>query len=570
MKIVCSCLSIVFSVTLLAATAAQTTADVDRIPVPNGGELVTIFQSSNGKRIPIVSYLKDTLGDEDPTNDRLRQVWILTHKRQSLARHALAAIPFLYTRLPSSLPPPGRVPRPVLDLGKPYESTVGGALQQILQVIALDPMGTPYRAATRSYRLNLAQQRELRVIEAVAALEPQTADSEIRAVRSRLLLSSRLLGGLVSDANLDLVHQKEAVRSEEMRGRNWELLRQQAERNNLIFEPLRIGGGLVSHALLSVPKRGDPPKEFHGRFLKIANPWNNPAFLKTKPESDNIPLALYSLEHPKVPYLLADMRHNSAPRRREVARRAIQDTAIGILGFSRFASLEYFAASWFWDFVSNRRGATNNRSWRLRSYAELRHKLTIDTTLDPTLRAELVQRTASLAINPLEDRIGIDAEIARVQYEALRQRAEHPKGLSMLLERNRQDEAALIARGFRRRTTTEALRILSFGLYKTHSKTNSAMLAAIDRHRRIQSHTRHLEERLAAGPMTDVTGDLAEIRHSARELGRLANPSDTATRKLLVRVALQTNDSTTKTDLLQTITDSRLTIANTEPNHNQK
>jgi hypothetical protein len=550
MNIVLICTSIVFSVTLLAQHADS---NIERIPVPNGGELVTVFQSAAGKRVPVVSYLKDTLGDEDPTNDRLRQVWILTHKRQSAARHALAAIPFFYTRLPSSPPPPGRVPSPVLDLGKPYESTVGGALQQILQVMALDPMGTPYRAATRSYRMNRNQHRELRVAEASAALEPLTSDSEIRAVRSRLLLSSRLLGGLVSDANLDLVHEKEAIRTEEMRGRNWELLRQQAERNNLVFEPLRIGGGSVSHALLSVPRDTDAPKQFHRRFLKISNPWNNPSFLNTNPNRENVPLALYSLEHPKVPYLLADMRDNYAPRRREVARRAVQDTAIGILGFSRFATLEYFAATWLWDFISNRRGAANNRSWRLRSYAELRHKLNIDNSLDPELREDLIRRTSSLAINPLEDRHSIDAEIARVQHQALVQRAADPKGLSLMLERNRQNEAALISRSFHRRTTAEAMRFLTLGLYNPQAKTTAAMLDAIDRHRRIGYHKRRLEELLAAGPMTDVTSDLAEVSHSIRELNRLISPADTATRNLLVRVAAQTQNSSSRTELLNAI-----------------
>jgi hypothetical protein len=551
-----TCVSIAFSVTLLASPADLDRPRVERTPVPNGGELVTVFQSSGDREFPIVSYLRDTLGDDDPANDRIRQVWILTHKRQSLVRHALAAIPFFYTRLPSTPPPPGRVPRPVLDLGKPYDSTVGGAAQQILQVIALDPLGTPFRATTRSYRLNRAQHRELRLIEAAAALATQASDSEIRAVRSRLLLSSRLLGGLVSDENLDLVHEKDRIRSEEMRGRNWELLRQQAERNHLVFEPLRIGDGPIAHALLSVPQNTEPPKQFHGRFLKISNPWTSPAFLKSHSEKSTVPVALYSLEHPKVPYLLADMRNSSAPRRREMTRRAIQDTTIGILGYSRFAHLEYFAATWLWDFISNRRGATNNRSWRLRSYAELRQKLSTDTNLDPTLRQDLIRRTSSLAINPLEDRLGIDAEIARVQHASLVQRAVDPKGLAILLERNRQNEAALISRSFHRRTTSEAIRLLSLGLYRSQAQTTSSMLEAIDRHRRIQTYTRSLEELLAAGPMTDVTGNLAEMLHTVRELGRLVGPADTAARELLLRVAAQTKDPAAKMDLLSSVPDA--------------
>jgi hypothetical protein len=278
------------------------------------------------------------------------------------------------------------------------------------------------------------------------------------------------------------------------------------------------------------------------------------------------------LEHPKIPYLLADMRDNYAPRRREVARRAIQDTAVGIFGFSRFAHLEYFAASWAWNFASNRRGANNNRSWRLRSYAELRQKLSTDSMLDPTLRADLLRRTSSLAINPLEDRIGIDAQIARVQHEALLQYAQDPRGMSLLLERNRQDEAALISRSFHRRTAVEALRILSFGAYRKRAPTSALMLAAIDRHRRILKHTRYLEEVLAAGPVTDVATDLPTLRHAMRELARLSAPTDSSIRNLLVRVADQTQDSATRAELFHTIGEGNVaaTSATFEPDQEQQ
>lgn len=526
---------------------------VDRTVVPNGGELVTVFQKSGTVQVPVVSYLKDTLGDDDPANDRLRQVWVLNHKRQSLPRHILAAVPFLYTRLPSSPPKPGKVPRPVLDMAKPHDSTMNGILQQVVQVMALDPLGTPYRAATRSYRLNRSQHRQLRIAEAASALESAGSDyPEVRDVRSRLVLSSRLLGGLVSDKNLDLIHEKEVMRTEEMRGRNWELLRQQAERNNLVFQPLQIAGGPPSHALLWISKQdllnASSETEFHGRFLSISNPWKdsslrNPEKLRKRyTDGDLVPLALYSLEHPKVPYLLADMRDSLAPKRREMFRRATQDATVGILGVSRFANLEYFAASWIWDFLSNRRGAANNRAWRIRSYAELRQKLNLDTTLDPQLREELKRRTAQLSINPLEDRLAIDAEIARVQYESLRHYAEDPRGLALVLERNRQEEAARYFRGTKRRALMATAHRLSFGLYKGRVTTDSVMLAALDRRRRIQTHTRYLARVLEAGPSTDVAMDLAPVRHAVRELYKL-DSSDPVIRDLVIRVARQANDS---------------------------
>lgn len=520
-------------------------SDVVRIAVPNGGELVTVYTDSAGRRVPVISYLKDTMGDNDPANDKLRQVWVLAHKRQSLVRHALAAVPFLYFRMPSSPPPEGRIPPVMLDLSKPYHSTMSGLAQQILQVTTLDPLGMPYRSATRSYRQNRALQRDLRVAEAASALAANE-DAEVRAVRSRLVLSSRLLGGLVSDTNLDLVDEKDKIRAEEMRGRNWELLRQQAERNNLHFEPLRLAGGPPSHALIAVTRddllqaaQGAPPK-FHSRFLGISNPWTDVSLRRS--EDEVIPLALYSLEHPKTPLLLADMRDTLNPRRREMFRRGVQDVTVGVLGVSRFASVQYFAASWAWDFVTSRRGAANNRAWRLRSYAELRQRLTADTTLDPAMREMLLKRTRALSMNPLEDRVGMGGDIATVQHAALLRYADDPRGMALLLERGRQDEAALFTRGPKRRIALEMLRWATLGLYHRRVNTTPVMLAEVDRRRKILTHTRFLEQALRDTPVLEVATNAAAVRRSVQELTRL-DAHDPAITNLLARAARQSSET---------------------------
>lgn len=530
----------------LALAVSLHAQNVERMHVPNGGELVTVFLGAGESRVPVVSYLKDTLGDEDPANDRIRQIWILSHKRQSLPRTLLAAVPFLYTRLPSSPPPKGRTPRAVLDAGKPHSTTVNGLFQQLLQVTALDPLGTPYRAATRSYRLNRSQHRDLRIAEASTALAGLAAsDPEIRLVRSRLVLSSRLLGGLVSDRNLELVHEKEWIRTEEMRGRNWELLRQQAERNNLLFEPLRVAGGPPSHAILSISRRDlelrRGTQDFDGKFLGISNPWADSDLGKAPAlpggPSDRVALALYSLEHPKAPYLLADMRDPFAAKRREMVRRAAHDVTIGIFGVSRFASLHYFAASWAWNFVSNRRGAANNRAWRIRSYAELRHKLSIDTTLDPEFRRDLRGRIERLSINPLEDRAAIDAEIARIQHEALVEFARNPRGLALRLEHLRQEEAAIrFARSHKKRVAWELARWMTLGLVHNHVNTSFEMLAELDRRRKIETYAHQMELLLDAAPLEGGQAPPPRLLKAARELTRLA-PGDATIRPMMDRLA---------------------------------
>lgn len=80
---------------------------VEKIPVRGGAEIITIFANLKGLRdspqntaeeVPLVSILRDTLGDDKIENDRLRYVWILSYARPSLSQKMVAAIPFLYTR----------------------------------------------------------------------------------------------------------------------------------------------------------------------------------------------------------------------------------------------------------------------------------------------------------------------------------------------------------------------------------------------------------------------------------------------------------------------------------------
>ncbi len=57
------------------------------MPLINGAELLTIFGRLDGMRgegrpaleVPLISIVRDTLGDSDPENDRLRYVWMLTY-----------------------------------------------------------------------------------------------------------------------------------------------------------------------------------------------------------------------------------------------------------------------------------------------------------------------------------------------------------------------------------------------------------------------------------------------------------------------------------------------------------
>src|ERR1700676_3078440 len=98
---------VVLPVVTWAATPSALSPDfrppdfrVERQPVANGAELLTVFSSlpDDTGEVPLVSVLRDTLGDNDPDNDRLRYVWVLTSARPTLLQHAAAFVPFFYWR----------------------------------------------------------------------------------------------------------------------------------------------------------------------------------------------------------------------------------------------------------------------------------------------------------------------------------------------------------------------------------------------------------------------------------------------------------------------------------------
>src|SRR6187397_167386 len=81
---------------------------LEKIEVAGGSELLTVSaklvgvkSESDDQWVPLVSILRDTLGDSNRENDRLRYVWPLTYTSPTLKQRLAAAIPFFYTRIGS-------------------------------------------------------------------------------------------------------------------------------------------------------------------------------------------------------------------------------------------------------------------------------------------------------------------------------------------------------------------------------------------------------------------------------------------------------------------------------------
>ncbi|MGH9882378.1 MAG: hypothetical protein ACRD6N_13155, partial [Pyrinomonadaceae bacterium] len=201
--------------------------------VPGGAELITIHARWEGletpddqKWVPVVSLLRDTLGDVNPENDRLRYVWPLTYTRPTFWQRVSGAVPFLYTRVGSKQSASNKPPPPAIDLASPEQEVWQKIFWTALQNVLLDPYGIPVKASTRSYRRNVSDYRKSQVVRALSVLSlyqsmdssPVFSDSEMHTIQARLLLTDKTFGGLLDDLNLQHYYNKDLVGTRDERG----------------------------------------------------------------------------------------------------------------------------------------------------------------------------------------------------------------------------------------------------------------------------------------------------------------------------------------------------------------
>src|ERR1700683_1909311 len=157
---------------------------VESEPAADGAELVTVFgrlqNPASGAQdldVPLLTVLRDSLGDSDPANQRLRYVWILTSTRPTPWQRAASALSFVFFRA-GSKSHASRVPAPTLDLASPYKSVYGNLFSDGLQVLEFDPLGAAIRSTTRTYRGNSSDYSNLQVFQALSTLDNLNHDPD--------------------------------------------------------------------------------------------------------------------------------------------------------------------------------------------------------------------------------------------------------------------------------------------------------------------------------------------------------------------------------------------------------
>lgn len=579
-----------------ASSAPSSAADIFRlesVPVAAGAELITIHARLDGletpedkKWTPLVSVLRDTLGDLNPENDRLRYLWPLTYTRPAMGQRIAGAIPFLYTRLGNKQKSSDKAPPPVMDLAAPEKQVWERILWTALQNVLLDPYGAPVRAASQSYRRNLGDYRKSHIIRALSVLALYQAvkgssafsESEMAEIQARLLLTDKTFGGLVDDLHLQRYYEKQLTGVRDERGHNWELLRQRAEAESLFFEPLQMPDGSTTHALVWLARADLATRQnqrYSGRFLNIADPWSDKRLLhwqgyvetryfdaeSRRVSSDTpdarsvemIPLALYGLDNPKIPMLLVDFRDALNPKKREMSRRVLQDVTQSMLQLSRFGDLSLFLGRTVFDFVTGRRGTDINQPSRLGTYSQLKLLLALSESLDPQLRKQIDARLEKVSLNPLENDLEVEAKLAREQYDALLAYAKSTDGLPARLDRDRRAELVPLEHGKAAQVLFRLGNILSFGKYTHREKAEPGMEARLDIARRLVYHTRFLRQVAKSTPRIEVVWNLDEIKRSLNFIAEHGPEANSAATIATATIFRRTEDDETRRACLDSL-----------------
>ncbi|MDX6498332.1 MAG: hypothetical protein QOG23_1592 [Blastocatellia bacterium] len=561
-----------------------------------GAELLTIFGRLDGVRtngsapeVPLVSVVRDTLSDNDPENDRLRYVWMLTYTQPTMLKRIASAIPFFYQHVGSKRQASSGPPAPILDLSNISRQTWNRFFWMGLQKVFLDSYGLPLKAASRSYRQNAADYRTAHVTQALSILgnyenlrqrlrdesellafrqdaatnqktardeglndtmtpllperSPAFTPGEMLELRARLLLSGNTFGGFLGPDKFNYIVENRSAASVDTIGHNWEMLRQRAEAEGLYFQPLNMPDGRPSHVLLWVSKSDlttQAGRSFTKRFLNIANPWSDlrlrnwNGYAQTQYfDSDNrpttadnhearrfemIPLALYGLDHPKIPALLIDFRDDLNPKGREVSRRVLNDLTKNILSLSSFGNIPYFLGRNAYKFITGRRGLDLNQPSRLKSYSELKLLLSFNGSLDPQLQHEIEQRLEIVSVNPLNNDNQSEIRLARQQYDSLIDFARRPDGLPARIERDRRAEMVPLQHGSLSRFFISLGNILSFGRYVHREHETPELLARLELARHTERHTNFLNQIAKSSPQTEVAWDMSKVKRSLKFL----------------------------------------------------
>ncbi len=481
--------------------------------VDGSAQLITLFSQD----VPLVSLLRDNLGTDD-----ISYVWLLTYSRPNLAQRTLSAVPFFYWKVASGSTKAHKSDlKPLLNLSLPQRSAVPSSVRNIVQWTVLDPLSMPVRASSRAYQTNKHDHELLHLEEAKSYLQtaPTTfiTEKERDTIVARLDFRKSMLGDFIDPSHAANAGLNSGIEQESIRAKNWELLRQCADKTGLIFEPINLAGTSNQYAILWLPAHSRPPALGPKlgpvwKLLNIKDP-----YAQSKWTAERTPLGVYSLTYPKMPLLMIDFRNSLHLKRHELTQRAITEITSGIIGVSRFTNWYYFVGADLYEFWASRRGTATNLQERLNSYSKFRVALALDTALDPNLKAMMEKHVYSFSVNPLESSANNEFQAAIRRYELLRT---HTDLLAKRLEKDRRAELARFEFTKTQLVRAEMFHYTTFGLYTSRAKGED-FHDTLAHYRQASADLAFLDELAAPGTPPEVAYDSLRIQRTVADLNSL-------------------------------------------------
>ena len=532
--------------------------------VGDSAQLLTLFcrscfgRDAGDSEVPLVSVLRDTLGDRYPENDRVSYVWLLSAPHLGLGQKLLAAVPFFYWRVgEGSKDLTSHDLKPQVNLTAPLNPVMSGFTRQLVQWTAFDPLTTWVRAPSRSYQANAADDMRFHLEETISYLRhaPASNDADsltagqLKTVMARLELRKNLLGGLANRKHVVELADESNFENERIRSRNWELMRQCAEKTGLYFEPFDLGGTTGRYAILWYPIESQPPETGTSlkpvwRLLNISDPradgslqnWNGLSFQRQLDDAGRllpigangarevrmIPLAFYSLTYPNAPLLLVDFRDKLHIRRHEMLQRAINEVTSGIIGISHFTNWYYYAGAMAYNFVSSRHGSAVNQAQRLDSYSQFRADLALDRNIDRRLYAELSRRSNSLRVSPLDTTANNSTVLAQARYDLLLSQTDGGSALLARLDKDRRAEAANFGQSVKSSVAHHLLHFATLGIYTHRVRAGHFDLNQLNAQRRFSSALGFLDGVIENGTPPEAGFSAGAIRSSIVTLTQMS------------------------------------------------
>lgn len=563
------------------------------VPVDDGAELLTLFFTAHhgadrfdDDEVPLISVLRDTLGSSDPDVHRLRYLWVHTYAAPGLKQRVAAATPFAYSRFGNTGTVNVGIPSPVMDLSVDDDRLWKNIWGLALKGAMFDPKIFLIESAIQTYGDNRSKYLQMQFARAATALDmdnafgevPMLSDAERRQLQQRFAERNNRLAPLLNDSQLERFYMKGMTTMRQTCARNWELLRQRAESEGLYFEPLLLPDGTATHAILWVAREdleANRQKTFDNRFLSISKPWGDKALLNWKGptetryfDSENrrvsdgenavrqvemIPLALYGLDHPKIPALLIDFRKPLNAKARELSHVAFERIGARVVTASPFANTAIRFGRIAARVATRRMGVDLFQPSRLLSYSQLKLVLSSNPGISSTMRLEIGRRVESVAMNPLENDMTTEVALARSQYRALLDYASRPDGLRVDLNRDRRAELTVSSHGDFSKFLFRAGGVATFGLYRHRESERPDSDAILEAQRRNLNQTDFLHAVVKSGPHIDIHWDLDKVRQALQDVSTRDSMSSFAMADTAFRIFDQSRDEDVRQLCLETL-----------------